>query len=288
MSAAEFEDYTTGQTLTFSFMGVPYGVEQYLPGRRVIWAFIGEDCHEGRWYEDAGNICFVYDHARSSRNAGASGAPRTGCARSSPARARRPSSTRSNARAGRSSARAPTSASERRAAHLRFRAGRDLLSRAQRATRAWSEAWRRHNRVSGSSIIVEGGHRLTGSDRALGQQERGAADRRGGAADRPDGASDQRAAHPRCRGAGRTDPVGRRRGALAVAQHAGDHRARPAAGRSRPRSVRAHPRLDPAGRPDAGALRRAGPAAAGRRRDRPAAGGHAFPGAQAAGRRDQA
>jgi hypothetical protein len=63
MNAAEFEAYTTGQTLTFSFMGVPYGMEQYLPGRRVIWAFIGEDCQEGRWYEEAGNICFVYDHA---------------------------------------------------------------------------------------------------------------------------------------------------------------------------------------------------------------------------------
>jgi hypothetical protein len=61
MSAAEFEDYTTGRTLTFSFLGVPYGVEQYLPGRRVIWAFIGDACREGRWYEDAGNICFVYD-----------------------------------------------------------------------------------------------------------------------------------------------------------------------------------------------------------------------------------
>lgn len=61
MSAAEFEEYTTGHTLTFSFLGVPYGAEQYLPGRRVIWAFIGEECREGRWYEEAGNICFVYD-----------------------------------------------------------------------------------------------------------------------------------------------------------------------------------------------------------------------------------
>lgn len=63
MSATEFEAYTTGQTLTFSFMGVPYGVEQYLPGRRVIWAFIGEECQNGVWYEEAGNICFVYDHS---------------------------------------------------------------------------------------------------------------------------------------------------------------------------------------------------------------------------------
>jgi hypothetical protein len=61
MSAAEFEEYTTGHTLTFSFQGVPYGAEQYLPGRRVIWAFTGDDCREGQWYEEAGNICFVYD-----------------------------------------------------------------------------------------------------------------------------------------------------------------------------------------------------------------------------------
>lgn len=63
MSAAEFEAYTTGYTLTFSFLGVPYGAEQYLPGRRVIWAFIGDECRWGRWYEEAGNICFVYDDA---------------------------------------------------------------------------------------------------------------------------------------------------------------------------------------------------------------------------------
>ena len=63
MTAEEFEAYTTGQTLTFSFMGVPYGVEQYLPGRRVLWSFIGEECQQGLWYEEAGNICFLYDNA---------------------------------------------------------------------------------------------------------------------------------------------------------------------------------------------------------------------------------
>jgi len=63
MTAQEFEDYTTGRTLTFSFMGVPYGVEQYLPGRRVLWSFIDEECQDGIWYEEAGNICFLYDHA---------------------------------------------------------------------------------------------------------------------------------------------------------------------------------------------------------------------------------
>jgi len=61
MSAAEFENYTTGYTLTFKFQGIPYGAEQYLPGRRVIWAFTADDCRDGQWYEEAGNICFVYD-----------------------------------------------------------------------------------------------------------------------------------------------------------------------------------------------------------------------------------
>lgn len=61
MSGAEFERYTTGRTLSFSFQGVPYGIEQYLPGRRVLWAFIGDQCQEGVWYEREGMICFIYD-----------------------------------------------------------------------------------------------------------------------------------------------------------------------------------------------------------------------------------
>ena len=63
LNGAEFERYTEGRTLTFSFMGEPYGVEEYRPGRRVIWAFIGDECQEGIWFERDSNICFVYDHA---------------------------------------------------------------------------------------------------------------------------------------------------------------------------------------------------------------------------------
>lgn len=61
MDAESFERYTTGHTLTFSHEGMPYGTEQYLPGRRVIWAFMGEDCEEGRWYPRGEMICFEYD-----------------------------------------------------------------------------------------------------------------------------------------------------------------------------------------------------------------------------------
>jgi len=63
MTAEEFDAYTRGLTLTYSVEGTPYGVEQYLPNRRVRWTFIGDQCQDGIWYERAGNICFIYDNA---------------------------------------------------------------------------------------------------------------------------------------------------------------------------------------------------------------------------------
>ncbi|MFN3955496.1 MAG: hypothetical protein ACK4LQ_13670 [Pararhodobacter sp.] len=63
MSGEAFERYTTGRTLSFSFNGVPYGIEQYLPGRRVLWAFVGDTCQEGIWYERESMICFLYDYS---------------------------------------------------------------------------------------------------------------------------------------------------------------------------------------------------------------------------------
>ncbi|TKA93916.1 hypothetical protein FAZ78_25265 [Cereibacter changlensis] len=62
ISAAEFEAYATGKTLSYAVGGQVYGAEQYLPGRRVLWAFKGEECNYGRWYEEDGKVCFVYEH----------------------------------------------------------------------------------------------------------------------------------------------------------------------------------------------------------------------------------
>jgi hypothetical protein len=61
MSAADFEAYATGKTLSYAVGGEIYGAEQYMPGRRVLWAFKGEECRAGLWYEEAGQICFVYE-----------------------------------------------------------------------------------------------------------------------------------------------------------------------------------------------------------------------------------
>lgn len=62
MTAAEFDAYATGKTLTYSVAGEVYGAEQYLPGRHVVWAFKDDQCADGVWYEKAGLICFAYEN----------------------------------------------------------------------------------------------------------------------------------------------------------------------------------------------------------------------------------
>lgn len=61
LSGAEFDAYTQGKTLFYGFDGVTYGVERYLPNRRVIWSFLDGDCKEGVWYEREEQICVVYE-----------------------------------------------------------------------------------------------------------------------------------------------------------------------------------------------------------------------------------
>lgn len=62
MTPAEFGAYSLGKTLYYAVGDKPYGAETYLPDHRVVWAFLGEDCKNGTWYEAAGGqICFIYD-----------------------------------------------------------------------------------------------------------------------------------------------------------------------------------------------------------------------------------
>jgi hypothetical protein len=61
MGAEAFDRYTRGKTLFYGFDGSAYGVERYLPGRRVVWSFLDGRCLDGSWYEENGQICFVYE-----------------------------------------------------------------------------------------------------------------------------------------------------------------------------------------------------------------------------------
>ncbi len=61
MTGAEFEAYSTGKTLTYAIGGSVWGTEQYKTNRQVMWAFTDDECRTGYWYEQADQICFIYD-----------------------------------------------------------------------------------------------------------------------------------------------------------------------------------------------------------------------------------
>ena len=61
LTAEEFDALTLGHTMTWSEYGQIYGVEQYLPGRRVRWTELGDDCKLGHWYPQGPAICFLYE-----------------------------------------------------------------------------------------------------------------------------------------------------------------------------------------------------------------------------------
>ncbi len=60
MTVEEFEAYATGKTLSYAANGAIYGIETYLPGRRVIWAFVGDICEQGSYFQNGDYICFDY------------------------------------------------------------------------------------------------------------------------------------------------------------------------------------------------------------------------------------
>lgn len=60
LNAEAFDARTLGRTITYFSGGQPYGVEQYLPGRRVLWAFTADICKEGTWFQAGAFICFDY------------------------------------------------------------------------------------------------------------------------------------------------------------------------------------------------------------------------------------
>jgi hypothetical protein len=62
MSAEEFDAYVTGKTLTYSQFGQVFGIEEYLPGRKVRWKFTEDECQYGSWYPKDDLICFLYEY----------------------------------------------------------------------------------------------------------------------------------------------------------------------------------------------------------------------------------
>ena len=61
LTGKAFESYVTNKTITWDYGSGTTGAEQYLPGRRVRWAFEDDRCMTGTWYAEGENSCFLYD-----------------------------------------------------------------------------------------------------------------------------------------------------------------------------------------------------------------------------------
>ena len=61
LTAEAFDALTQGRTMSWSEFGQVYGVEQYLPDRRVRWTVLGDDCITGHWFVQGPQICFLYE-----------------------------------------------------------------------------------------------------------------------------------------------------------------------------------------------------------------------------------
>jgi hypothetical protein len=62
LTAEEFEAHVTGRTVTYRQFDFIFGIEEYLPGRKVRWSVAPGECQYGSWYPQDRRICFVYEY----------------------------------------------------------------------------------------------------------------------------------------------------------------------------------------------------------------------------------
>lgn len=62
LTAEEFEAHVTGKTVTYQQYQNVFGIEEYLPGRKVRWSTAPDECQYGSWFPEADKICFVYEY----------------------------------------------------------------------------------------------------------------------------------------------------------------------------------------------------------------------------------
>jgi hypothetical protein len=58
----EFEAHVTGKTVTYRQFDTIFGIEEYLPDRKVRWSVAPNECQYGSWYPQDDDICFVYEY----------------------------------------------------------------------------------------------------------------------------------------------------------------------------------------------------------------------------------
>lgn len=61
MTGAEFAAHVGSRTVTYSYSNGAVGTADYGPGRTLRWAFEGESCFNGSWFDRGDELCFAFE-----------------------------------------------------------------------------------------------------------------------------------------------------------------------------------------------------------------------------------
>jgi hypothetical protein len=61
MTGAEFQAHVGTSTISYLYSSGVRGVADYGPDRTLLWAFEGDDCIRGYWFEDGDQLCFAFE-----------------------------------------------------------------------------------------------------------------------------------------------------------------------------------------------------------------------------------
>jgi hypothetical protein len=61
LTGAEFQAHIGQNTISYLYSNGVRGTADYGPDRTLVWAFEGDSCFNGQWYEDRNQICFAFE-----------------------------------------------------------------------------------------------------------------------------------------------------------------------------------------------------------------------------------
>jgi hypothetical protein len=66
LTATEFQAHIGLDTISYRYSDGTRGTADYGPDRRFLWAFEGDSCIEGTWFDRGNEICFAHADGRLS------------------------------------------------------------------------------------------------------------------------------------------------------------------------------------------------------------------------------
>ena len=60
LTGAEFQSHIGQNTFSYLYSNGVRGTADYGPDRTLLWAFEGDECIRGQWFEDGSEICFAF------------------------------------------------------------------------------------------------------------------------------------------------------------------------------------------------------------------------------------